>query len=193
LPLSDIYSSEEFGNIALQCPEYPEIYHVQAENLLVEIVDENGAACAAGEIGRVLVSTLHNFTMPLLRYEIGDYAQAGAPCECGRGLPVLGRIAGRRRNMLRLSGGRSYWPSFPYEVIRPIAEFRQIQIVQHAIDALEVRLVRAAPLSRETEQLLAAKLCEVLHGQFSIRYSYAESLMPADGGKFEDFVSLVAD
>jgi len=191
LPMSDIYSSEEFGNIALQCPENPGTYHVQAENLLVEIVDENGAPCAAGEIGRVLVSTLHNFTMPLLRYEIGDYAQAGAPCTCGRGLPVLARIAGRRRNMLRLSGGRSYWPSFPYEAIRPIAEFRQIQIIQHEVDTLEVRLVRAEPLSRETEQLLSAKLCEVLHGQFSIRYSYTESMMPASGGKFEDFISLV--
>ena len=78
LPVTDVYSSEEFGNIALQCPQHADRYHVQAENLLVEIVDEHDAPCAPGEIGRVLVSTLHNFTMPLWRYEIGDYAEAGA-------------------------------------------------------------------------------------------------------------------
>jgi phenylacetate-CoA ligase len=193
LPLSDVYSSEEFGNIALQCPEHPESYHVQAENLLVEIVDDSGSPCAAGAIGRVLVSTLHNFTMPLLRYEIGDYAQAGALCACGRGLPVLQRIAGRRRNMLRLPDGRSHWPSFPYEDLKPIADFRQIQIVQHELQAIEVRLAGTAPLPRDTEEEFSAKLCQLLHGRFSIRYAYAESLTPAGSGKFEDFVSLLPD
>lgn len=193
LPVTDVYSSEEFGNIALQCPAHAENYHIQAENLLVEIVDDSGAPCAPGEIGRVLVSTLHNFTMPLLRYEIGDYAQVGAACECGRGLPVIRRIVGRRRNMLRLRGGRSHWPSFPYEDFKPIADFRQIQIIQHEIDDIEVRLAGTAPMTCEREALFSARLCELLHGQFSIRYSYPESIAPSSGGKFEDFLSLVMD
>ena len=193
LPVTDVYSSEEFGNIALQCPVHAENYHIQSENLLVEIVDDSGAPCAPGETGRVLVSTLHNFTMPLLRYEIGDYAQAGASCACGRGLPVIGRIAGRRRNMLRLPGGRSHWPSFPYEDLKPISDFRQIQIIQHHIQDIEVRLAGLSPLDSTTEKLFSAKLCELLHGQFSIRYSYPELIAPSSGGKFEDFVSLVAD
>ena len=193
LPVTDVYSSEEFGNIALQCPVHDENYHIQAENLLVEIVDDSGTPCTPGEIGRVLVSTLHNFTMPLLRYEIGDYALAGEACECGRGLPVIRRIAGRRRNMLRLPDGRSHWPSFPYEEFTPIADFRQIQIIQHQIQDIEVRLAGPAFLSRETEKLFSAKLCELLHGQFTVRYSYPELIEPSAGGKFEDFLSLVAD
>lgn len=193
LPITDVYSSEEFGNIALQCPVHADNYHIQAENLLVEIVDDNDAPCAPGEIGRVLISTLHNFTMPLLRYEIGDYAQVGDACECGRGLPTIRRIVGRRRNTLRLPGGRSHWPSFPYEDFKPIADFRQIQIIQHHIAAIEVRLAGIAPMTGEREALFSAKLCDLLHGQFSIRYSYPELIAPSTGGKFEDFLSLVAD
>lgn len=193
LPMTDIYSSEEFGNIALQCPEHADTYHVQAENLLVEIVDENDLPCAPGEIGRVLVSTLHNFTMPLWRYEIGDYAEAGASCACGRGLPVIRRIAGRQRNMLRLPGDRSHWPSFPYEDLKPICDFRQIQIIQHQIQVVEVRLAGAAPMTGKNEALFSAKLCELLHGKFSIHYSYPETIATSSGGKFEDFLSLVAD
>jgi len=193
LPVTDVYSSEEFDNIALQCPVHAENYHIQAENLLVEIVDDSGVPCAPGEIGRVLVSTLHNFTMPLLRYEIGDYAQAGASCACGRGLPVIRRIVGRRRNMLRLPGGRSHWPSFPYEDFKPIADFRQIQIIQHQVEAIEVRLAGTAPMTGEREALFSARLCDLLHGEYSIRYSYPESIAPSSGGKFEDFLSLVMD
>lgn len=193
LPVVDVYSSEEFGNIALQCPMHADTYHVQSENLLVEIVDENDAPCAPGEIGRVLVSTLHNFTMPLLRYEIGDYAEAGAPCECGRGLPAIRRIVGRRRNMLRLPDGRSHWPSFPYEDLKPIADFRQIQIIQHGVLDIEVRLAGTAKMDPATEAVFSAKLCELLRGRFPVRYAYLEAIPLSAGGKFEDFVSLIPE
>ena len=61
------------GIIALQCPSGG-LYHLQSESVHVEILDEAGRPCAPGEIGRVIVSPLHNFAMPLLRYESGDYA-----------------------------------------------------------------------------------------------------------------------
>jgi phenylacetate-CoA ligase len=64
VPLIDMYSAEEVGYIALQCPEH-EHYHVQSENLIVEVLDDADRPCAPGEIGRVVVTTLHNFMMPL--------------------------------------------------------------------------------------------------------------------------------
>ena len=191
LPLSNVYSSEEFGNIALQCPEHPGNYHVQAENLLLEVVDDDGRPCAPGEIGRVLVSTLHNFTMPLLRYAIGDYAEPGPACACGRSLPVLRRIVGRRRNMLRRPDGGCHWPSFPYEDLKPIADFRQIRIVQHRLDEIEVILAGARPLDAAHEAAFSARLCELLRGRFVFRYTYPASIAASAGGKFEDFVSYV--
>ncbi|HUQ64181.1 MAG TPA: AMP-binding protein [Acidimicrobiales bacterium] len=91
----DMYSAQEVGYIALQCPK-GESYHVQSESVYVEVLDDNGRACAPGEVGRVVVSTLHNFAMPLLRYEVGDLAEVGDRCPCGRKLPVLTRLAGRQ-------------------------------------------------------------------------------------------------
>jgi phenylacetate-coenzyme A ligase PaaK-like adenylate-forming protein len=61
----------------------------------VEVLDEEGRPCAPGETGRVVATSLNNFAMPLIRYETGDTAEVGAPCPCGRGLPVLTRIMGR--------------------------------------------------------------------------------------------------
>jgi phenylacetate-CoA ligase len=82
----DLYSSSEVGIIALQCPESG-LYHIQSENLLVEILDADGAPCAPGSIGRVVVTTLHGFAMPLLRYDLGDYAEVAPP------LPLRARPA----------------------------------------------------------------------------------------------------
>jgi phenylacetate-CoA ligase len=94
VPLKDSYSCEEAGYLAMQCPEQ-EVLHVQSENLLLEVVGNDGRPCVPGEAGRVLVTSLHNFATPLIRYELGDLAEVGAPCACGRGLPVIARVLGR--------------------------------------------------------------------------------------------------
>jgi hypothetical protein len=83
--ISDNYGSTE-AFIAWQCPSAK--YHINSEHVFMEIVDEQGAPTPAGEMGRVLVTTLQNNLMPLVRYEIGDYAVAGVEqCRCGRTPP----------------------------------------------------------------------------------------------------------
>src|SRR6185437_7693292 len=67
----DNYSSQEMGVIAVQCPD-SELYHVMSESLIVEVLDENGHACREGESGRVVLTDLHNFATPVVRYDIGD-------------------------------------------------------------------------------------------------------------------------
>ena len=97
--IADSYSSQEIGYMSLQAPGH-EHHLVQAEFALVEVIDRDGRPCGPGEVGRVVVTALHNFAMPLLRYDIGDFAEVGEACPTGRGLPVLTRILGRERNML---------------------------------------------------------------------------------------------
>jgi phenylacetate-CoA ligase len=83
LPVVDAYSSQEFGMLAVQCPAASH-YHVQSENVLVEILDERDEPCPPGQTGRLVITALHNFATPLIRYEIGDLAIPGESCACGR-------------------------------------------------------------------------------------------------------------
>jgi phenylacetate-CoA ligase len=96
VPVAHIYRAEEVGPLALQCPAH-EHFHIQCEQALVEVLDDAGKPCAAGETGRVVATPLNNFAMPLIRYDLGHFAEVGAACPCGRGLPVLSRIFGRTR------------------------------------------------------------------------------------------------
>lgn len=188
--LVDSYSSEELGYIALQCPEC-EHYHVQSEGLIVEVLDEAGEACRPGEVGRVVVSTLHNFAMPLLRYANGDYAEAGGDCVCGRGLPQLRRIVGRQRNMVVRPDGVRHWPSFPSEAWRGIAPVRQIQLLQDAADHIEVRVVAdREPDDMERGRLVSA-LQECLGHPFRMTVNRVPEIARNFGQKYEDFVSLL--
>jgi len=190
-PVVDIYSAQEVGTIAIQCPEQGN-YHVMAETIMVEILDERGQPCAPGKVGRVVLTTLHNFAMPLIRYEIGDYAALGHPCPCGRGLPVLEKIAGRQRNMLILPDGRQHWPSFPSELWTPFPAIRQFQLIQKRTDAITVCLVAEPRLSAREEERLTASLQERFAYPFFIEFEYLGVIERSKGGKFEDFISEIA-
>ncbi len=190
--IADIYSSQEVGIIAVQCPD-SDLYHVMAESLVVELLDVQGEACVPGQVGRVVVTDLHNFATPLIRYDLGDYAEMGDACPCGRGLPTLKRILGRRRNMVQLPDGRLLWPAIGGLRYCDIAPIRQFQFIQRERDSIEVRLVTAAPLSADQERRIGDLIGEALDFSFKLQFIYFPEQIPrGPGGKFEEFVCALA-
>ncbi|MCU0936218.1 MAG: phenylacetate--CoA ligase family protein [Gammaproteobacteria bacterium] len=189
--VTDLYSANEVGYIALQCPTGSH-YHVQAEGVLVEVLDDAGRRCAPGEVGRVVVTALHNFATPLIRYEIGDYAEVGEPCACGRGLPVLRRILGRARNVLVLPSGERKWPTFGWAEFAQIAPVTQFQVVQMALDHIDVRVVSPRPLAGTEEERLRGHVLEHLGHPFRLTVTRVERIARSPTGKFEDFLSEIA-
>ncbi|HYD55501.1 MAG TPA: AMP-binding protein [Burkholderiales bacterium] len=190
VPVVDNYSCREVGPLAFQCPEGA-AYHVHAENVLLEVLRKDGTPCAPGETGRVVVTPLHNFAMPLLRYEIGDYAEVAAPCACGRTLPALGRILGRSTAMAVDPTGRRFWPGLRASLLTPIAPFRQLRLVQHAVDRIELLYVMDRELSAPERAAVAGALAEMLGYAFHFDLTRASALERSAGGKFEDFISRV--
>ncbi len=193
VPLVDSYSCQEAGYLAIQCPD-SNGYHIQCENVLLEVLDEEGRACRPGEVGRVLITSLHNFATPLIRYEIGDYAEVGAPCACGRGLPVITRVLGRYRNRLVLPDGRKVFPTFGYhdEVRAITSKIRAFRYIQRSVEVIEKLMVVSHRLTNEEEQALRSLIVKNLGFDFKIVLSYHEKLSPDGSGKFEEFFSEVA-
>lgn len=192
VPVADIYSASETSYIALQCPEHTH-YHIQSESALVEILDDANRPCAPGQMGRVVVTPLHNFAMPLIRYEIGDYAVAGAPCACGRGLPVIEAIVGRERNLVTLPDGRRYWPLTGYTKWSDIAPIEQFQIIQKSLVQLEAKLVMPRELTASEREQFISIMQESFGHPFDVTITYCREIPRGASGKYEDFVSEVAD
>lgn len=186
VPVQDVYSCEELGFIALQCPER-EHYHVQSESVLVEVLDEAGNPCRPGQIGDVVLTDLHNFAMPLIRYSIGDLAEVGEACPCGRGLPVLTRILGRRRNQATLPDGRRVWPDVD-ALWAAIPGVEQIQVVQRGPEEAEVRYSREEPLRPREKQTIARRIQKALGHPFQLAWSREESVGRQPNGKYQTFL-----
>lgn len=191
VPLSDLYSANEVGYVALQCPQ-SELYHVQSEDVRVEVIGDDGRPCAEGESGRVVVTSLHNFAMPLLRYDLGDVATVGGACGCGRTLPTLARILGRTRNMMRLPGGRVAWPGLPTNTLVELDAIREVKMVQHSLEEIEVLLVLQRPLDPAEATRLQEAVRQRLMHPFHVRLTPVDRIERGAGHKLEDFECRMA-
>ena len=182
----DNYSAVETGHLAFQCPERLHL-HVQSESARVEVLDSDGQPCRPGEVGRVVVTPLHNFAMPLIRYAVGDLAEVGQPCSCGRTLPVMKRVLGRTRDMLLTPSGDLRYPFFGQNVFTEYAAVIQHQVVQMSVDELQVRLVARRPLTLLEEERLRQSMREALGHPFAISFTYCEAIERTSSGKYQEF------
>lgn len=190
MEIHDIYSAEETGVIAIQCPTHGQ-YHIQSESVLVEIVDDDGRICGPGKEGRVVITTLSNYATPLIRYAIGDRAVSGASCGCGRSLPVLTQILGRERNLLVTEQGK-FWPSFGTRRFRQIAPVTAQVFRQTALDTIEMHYVASDTLTEAQEAELSRLVQEALPLPMTVRLMRVDKIARSASGKSEIFISEVA-
>jgi len=182
------YSSAEAGYTALQCPEH-EHFHVQSETVHVEVLRPDGTACEAGEIGKVVVTPLHNYATPLIRYEIGDEAEVGPPCPCGRGLPVLRRIIGRSYDYVTMPDGTLRRADTGFYRVSAIPAVREFQLAQRTRDRIELRVVLARPLTSAETAAIHTVLTEEFGPGFSFDIAVRDHIPRTEAGKLRVFVS----
>ena len=174
----DRYSSEETGYIAVQCPKHNHL-HVLSPITYVEIVDDKGNHCKVGEPGRVLLTSMQSYAMPLLRYEIGDMAEWGEPCDCGINLPVIKKLWGRTRHLItNPDGNRTYARIYArdFEKVPGLLEYR---IVLHRNEVV-VAQVRFQKRTKEAEAKVVELVQKALNYPYPVRLHHVEKI---DWGK----------
>ncbi|MEQ1768605.1 MAG: hypothetical protein ABL879_02090 [Devosia sp.] len=184
--ISLLYSSKEAGQIAHGCPEQPGL-HVNAESVLLEIVDEQGKPCVVGQPGRVVVTPFFNAAQPLIRYEQGDVAEWMMPCSCGRHLPRIDNLIGRSTGLFYHPDGRVR-AGFMHFTDRTILKCRDWQIAQTGPHNFEVRYVPADWAIMGNEGAMADRIREVYFGDAVVAFQRLREL-PSRGGKTVEYVN----
>lgn len=185
------YASVETGLLAHECPAGQ--LHVASEAHLVEIVRDDGSAAAPGEAGHVLITTLRNRAMPLIRYRIGDLASLSAlRCTCGRGLPVLERLVGRNNELVHTVDGRRLMPEVVSKVLTSErSSVLEYQIVQRPDASLDVQVIQRDAAAAQHRQLIAAELDRLLGRAGMTRVERVDRIPVNRGGKLRHIVSEI--
>lgn len=186
-PVQNTYGCREVMLIAAECPHRGGL-HVNADHLAVELVGN-----ATDEASDLVITDLHNYGMPLLRYANGDMARAGAPnCACGRGLPRLAAIEGRKLDILRTADGRQVFGEHIVYAFLGTSGVDQWQVVQDERDAWDVLLVPGRGFDPSVTDRIERDLRPVCGEGTTLRFHMRDKIALTPAGKRRPTINNLA-
>ncbi|MGH6854437.1 MAG: phenylacetate--CoA ligase family protein [Aestuariivirga sp.] len=179
----DVYSSAECGLIASDCPRGA-VQHVESELCRVEILDRRDKPVKQGEWGRLIVTPLYNFAMPLIRYDAGDLVRVAAPCDCGRNQQAIERSGGRPSNMFYRPRKKWFRPDLDTAMMEGFLRRNRWQLVQTGASAFELRHMPIGTDIAIDVRGFRAVLKKALGPDASVQIKPVAALGPTSAGKF---------
>jgi phenylacetate-CoA ligase len=192
----DSYGHMERTVAISECPHGG--LHINPEYGVLELHERPvaGDPRAGGRVitADVIGTSLHNLSMPLLRYEVGDVVEVDehpGACSCGRAMPTVRRINGRQEDAILTRDGRVITTLFiAFDKVPGVAHW---QVIQDEPDRLLIRLVRDAAYTRASEASLLLLLRRFVGPdmRLTVEYLSLEALRRDVTGKFRTIVSRI--
>jgi len=189
-PVANGYGGRDAGFIAHQCPAGN--MHITAEDIIVEIVDNNGQVLPHGQAGEIVVTHLATRDFPFIRYQTGDVGVlSDQQCSCGRGLPLLKEIQGRTTDFIIAQDGTVLHGLALIYVLRDIDGIESFKITQYSLDDTTVQVIINPHYRQESENRIQQEFKQRLGMKVMINIEYVESIAKETSGKFRYVVSHV--
>ncbi len=188
-PVFNRYGSREVGDVACSC-ERNEGLHVDVIHNYVEILDKNLKPCKPNETGKIYVTTLNNYSMPLIRYDIGDLGTVAADikCSCGRGLPLIKSVEGREMSVFKTRDGRLIPGEFFIHFIGVVFNtgfIRKFQVIQKDYDYLVIKVVMKDKNSfQQYVSKIESSIQEVMGNDCQIEWQEVKDIPTLKSGKY---------
>jgi phenylacetate-CoA ligase len=157
------YASHEFPLMGWECGVSGEL-HTCDDGVIVEVM-RDGRPAAAGEEGEVVVTNLHAYAMPFIRYRLADVVTRGSDqCACGRPFSTIRAIQGRMNDYFSLPDGRRMHPYRILERLLPEDDIwiRQYQLLQDRPDRIVMQVVPSRPPTAELQARVARAVSPLL-------------------------------
>lgn len=182
-PVFETYGTREFMLIGAECERHAGL-HLSMENLLVEVVDDDGRPAPPGNEGNVVVTDLFNYAMPFIRYVNGDRAVAGFEmCDCGRGLPLLKQVVGRRLDVLETPDGRKIPGEFFPHLLKEFGGVRRFQVIQTTDWTITLKLVVGEEFSESDRFTLLSEIHQCVGSEVEIDLQLVDDIPLTAAGK----------
>lgn len=182
-PLYHTYGATEFPRIGFECPRQRGL-HLLSDAAIVEVLDESGQPVINQE-GEIVLTHLHNFCMPLIRYRIGDRGiLSSGDCPCGIRYPLLENVTGRMDDFLILPSGRKV--SARAVTHMQFKGILQYKIVQKSPAHFQVLVIPSAEFDQQTSNEISQVLLAGCLGEdIFIEIVRVESLPVSRSGKLQ--------
>lgn len=192
-PVANGYGGRDAGFIAHECPQGK--MHITAEDIVVEVVDDQGIPLPAGVPGEVVITHLYSTGFPFVRYKNGDIAALdNKGCTCGRGLPLLKDIHGRTNDILLAEDGSVVLAVAIALVLRDMPGVNGFKIIQESLLKCNLQLVTDNLYNKISSEIkIRHVFYERLGKNMRLEIDYVDSIVPEASGKYRYVVNKIRD
>jgi phenylacetate-CoA ligase len=176
IPVRAVYSSQEAGYIAAECKDCPGAFHIAQSNAIIEIDNDDAVVVGGKRLGRVLVTHLHSYATPFVRYDIGDFADLSDLCECGHDGPVLKNIYGRKKRLLKHADGSVTPFSVVARNILQVVKCDEYRIRQTSLNTIDVDIAGTGQLSSDQVAWLTSVVKDRAGEDFQVRINTVQNI-----------------
>jgi phenylacetate-CoA ligase len=162
IPIRATYSCEEVGKIGDECSKFPGTYHVATSNVIVEVLNEDEFIFNNVKLGKVLVTHLHSYATPFIRYDLGDYGVLNANCKCGFDGPVISNIVGRGKNLFKKRDGSLAMFHVQVKNEKWLARFSEYRFIQKNYDEILIEVSLQGRLGLDDENSFRSMIAKML-------------------------------
>lgn len=189
--LYNYYGSREVSCLAGECEKG--LMHMFMFYNYIEILDDNDQPVKEGEEGRVIVTNLHNYSMPFIRYEIGDMAVLGPEkCACGNMLPTLKKVTGRITDHFVKEDGTIIHGEFFTHLFYLKDWVKAFQIIQEDYNKIRILVVQVGEAADENQKKDIENKIKVVMGEnCKIHWDFVKDIPGTKSGKYLYTKSLV--
>jgi phenylacetate-CoA ligase len=187
------YASHEFPLMGWQCGVSGEL-HTCDDGVILEVL-RDGRPAGPGEEGEVVVTNLHAYAMPFIRYRLADLVTRGSDqCACGQPFSTIRAIQGRMNDYFSLPDGRRLHPYRILERLLPEGDvwIRQYQLLQDRPDRIVMQVVPSRPVTPDLQERLALAISPLLGAGVEFQLRIVEAIAFEQSGKYRHSRSLVA-
>ena len=182
------YGGRDAGFIAHECPSGS--MHLTADDIVVEIIGEDGTAQPNGVAGEIVVTHLSTNDFPFIRYRTGDIGVLGTkPCACGRGLPVLSDIQGRSTDFVVAADGTVMHGLALIYILRDLPGVKSFKVIQESRALTRVLVVADADFDKEAIAVIEKGFKQRLGEQVLVMVEIVDTIAAEKSGKFRYIVS----
>jgi phenylacetate-CoA ligase len=186
------YGSREVGAIASECQAQDGL-HVMQEHTFLEVLNPQGEVCEVGEEGEIVVTTLENYSMPLIRYKIGDVGilQEHADCTCTCTYDKLQKVIGRTTDLFKTKDGRKIDGEYFTHLFYFSPWIKRFQVIQNSLDEIVIKIVKNHQGSASDINEMRKKIKLVMGEDCHVTFEYVDEISKTTTGKFRYTISNI--
>jgi phenylacetate-CoA ligase len=168
IPSLSNYSAGEIGPIAFECKMFEGHFHVANTNVVVECDKQVTTSFDGAAVGRLLITHLHSYATPIIRYDIGDFGELADRCQCGHDGPTISNIYGRGKHFLRHPNGKLLPFYLSTRALLEAARFKECRIMQRTIDTITLEISGREEITLDEEERLKKLIIKVTDPAFKV-------------------------